>query len=877
MSSSSSSSTNVLRDEGSAILVVHDDGEQLKDEELIEADQQQQQQQQQQSNGSSSSMRRMHLAGLLPVTRPERGAFTPLESRVFYILGGFMAVDHFNERSDEVIPNLSNLIGDECNIQLSIEYFDTQYSKSKAAEHTQRILQQFPETSLDDPFPAAIVGAGRSDVSETINTLSGIYKIPQVSPHSSAASLDDKGRYPYFARTTPSSSADGRSAVDYFHSRGVTHFGVVYISDLLGQSYNEDIAKYATEREMNVVSVPYNHLDGPDNIQAALRRLKESGMRYLFAVIEPATWKEFIRIAISEGMIGTPDTFWLFHSGMVGLVPEELDRFSEYDLARAIHGSGVLLKNFPPNPTFDELLVKYQNDTIKQQEFVSKWSDPTVFDGFDFRYPGPNYPQYINYDAVISLGLAACQIEKDLFTGDELFQSLLQVQFDGASSYVSFNNVTGTRESVPFEVDNILMVEKDSTTLGFVQKPAFLVDGLGQVTTLEDFVYWDNTTIAPLPLPEADHDLNLVPTSLLAVGLTFCAIAMLMSIVWACWVWFERTSQVVKFSQPFFLLQLCLGCFILASSIIPMSLQEPVSQQGLNVACMATPWLVFCGYSIAFSALVAKMWRINKIFASGAKFQRVQVTVSEASWPLAVLLTLNVVLLAVWTAVSPLVWVRTPVDDSVDRFGRPTSSYGSCFSQDETVSKVIVSLLAVVNSAGLIFTNYQGFKTRRLPTEFNEAFYLSIANACILEVLVLGIPILILADDSPSASFVVKALMTTVLCLCILLPLFVPKCLQSSLEWKEKRRATTMPRSSLRSGSIRFQNDNRSQSAFSQSRGSVRVSGSFHMSTNDGEMDRNGTTSTGRQDGENEEEKSALLIIRHHDYYIQRNLDCPDE
>mmetsp|Transcript_49722 Transcript_49722/g.120531 ORF Transcript_49722/g.120531 Transcript_49722/m.120531 type:complete len:870 (+) Transcript_49722:265-2874(+) len=865
-SSPSSSSSNVLRDEGSAILLVHDE----QDEEFTEADQQQ-------SKEGRTTGRRMHLAGLLPVTRPERGAFTPLESRVFYILGGFMAMDHFNKRSNAVIPNLSELIGDECDIQLSIEYFDTQYSKSKAAEHTQRILQQFPETSVEAPFPAAIVGAGRSDVSETINTLSGIYKIPQVSPHSSAASLDDKGRYPFFARTTPSSSADGRSAVDYFYSRGVTHFGVIYISDLLGQSYNEDIAKYAAEREMSVVSVPYNHLDGPDNIQAALRRLKESGMRYLFAVIEPATWKEFIRIAISEGMIGTPDTFWLFHSGMVGLVPEELDRYTEYDLARAIHGSGVLLKNFPPNPTFDELLVTYQNDTVKQNEFVSKWSDPNVFDGFDFRYPGPNYPQYINYDAVISLGLAACQTDKYLFTGEELFQSLLHVQFDGASSFVSFNNVTGTRKSVPFKVDNILMVEKDSKTLGFVQKPASLVDGLGQVTTLEDFVYWDNTTTAPLPLPEVDHDLDLVPTSLLAIGLTFCAIAMLMSVVWACWVWFERTSKVVKFSQPFFLLQLCLGCLVLASSIIPMSLQEPVSQQGLNIACMSTPWLVFCGYAIAFSALVAKMWRINKIFASGAKLQRVKVTTSDASWPLVVLLTLNVFLLAIWTAVSPLVWVRTPVEDSVDRFGRPTSSYGSCLSEDETVSKIIVSLLAVVNSAGLIFTNYQGFKTRRLPTEFNEAFYLSIANACILEVLVLGIPILILADDSPSASFVVKALMTTVLCLCILLPLFVPKCLQSSMEWKEKRRSMSMPRSSLRSGSIRFQNNNTSQSAFSQSRGSVRVSGSFHTNKSDREMDSNDTALNSREDGENEKEKSALMIIRHRDYYIQRNLDCPEE
>ena len=41
--------------------------------------------------------RRMHVASLLPVTRPEQGAFQPLESRFYYIAGGYLAWQHFNE------------------------------------------------------------------------------------------------------------------------------------------------------------------------------------------------------------------------------------------------------------------------------------------------------------------------------------------------------------------------------------------------------------------------------------------------------------------------------------------------------------------------------------------------------------------------------------------------------------------------------------------------------------------------------------------------------------------------------------------------------------------------------------------------------------
>jgi len=572
-------------------------------------------------------------------------------------------------------------------------------------------------------------------------------------------------------------------------------------------------------------------------------------------------------------MIGTPKTFWLFHSGMVGLVPEELDKITEYDLARAIHGSGVLLKNFPDNPALNELLISFLSEHDKQQEFIAKWSDPSVFDGFEFRYPGANYPQYINYDTIVALGLAACQINNTFFTGEELYRSLVQLEFEGASSYVSFDNITGTRKSVPFQVDNILMVEKDSDTLGFVQDPAALLDGTGRVTVLKDFVYWDNTTKAPLFLPAMEHNYHLIPTGMQAIGLSFCAISILTSIGWALWVIQGRNTNAVKISQPFFLLQLCLGCLVLASAIIPMSLQEPIPQQGLDIACMSIPWLVFCGYSVSFSALVAKMWRINKIFDGGERFQRVRVTISGASWPLVVLLTLNVILLTIWTVTAPLVWVRIPAEDSVDRFGRPRDSYGRCRSENPAASKILVSLVVLVNSAGLIFTNYQGFKTRRLPTDFNEAFYLAIANACILEVLVLGIPILVLADDSPPASFIVKALMTTVLCMSILLPLFIPKYLQQSMQQKETEQSTGEISRSHQKRSMSFSSRRgyapRSYSGSFQISGMSGISGDFQVPPSE-ELE-------GNSDQNPEDDRSSLLIIRHRDYYIQRNLRPPDD
>ena len=796
----------------------------------------------------NATSRLMHLAGVLPVTRPAKNAFTPLESRVYYIAGGHLALKHFNERSDAVISDLKQRL-EGCDIQLGIEYRDTQYSRIAGARHLTEILES-------QPPPAALVGAGRSDVSETISTLSGMFRLPQISPHSSAASLDDKIKYPYFARTTPSNAADGKAAVDYLHHLEVSHMAVIYILDTNGIAYQQAIQREASAHNMTVFSIPYLHdAGGEDSMVQALQRLRDVSVRYVFAVIEPATWKQFIRIAVNEGVIGNAEYVWLFHSGMVGLVPEELQADTEYDIARAIHGSGVLLKDFPGNEIVDAELVKLENDTRLQQDFVSKWSEPEVFDGFDFRYPGPNYPQYINYDTIMALGFAACDIDTDFFTGDELYQSLLRTEFQGASDYVSFDNATGTRNSVPFRVDNILMVDKGNkddkgNILGFVQSPAARVN-THDITVLKEFIYWDNTTTIPLVLPALEQDTNPIPTGLLAMGLTLCSLSMLLAVCWSIWTYYYRNSEVVKVSQPFFLIQLCIGSFLMASSIIPMSLQEPALRtQGLDIACMTIPWLLITGYATSFAALFSKSWRVNMLLKKGKQLRRLRVGIADTMFFLVTLMGINVVLLTAWTLVSPLTWQRIEVAN-FDQYGRVTESYGRCKGDGSTEYKVIISLLGIVNGLALVFTNYQGFKTHSLPTAFDESYYVAVTNASLLEALILGIPILVLANDSPSASYIVKVILVTVVCLCTLLPLFVPKHLQRNADAAREEQS----KRSLRRRSSRFLSNN--SSTYMQS---ARSLGSIEFAPDP------------------PSDPDACLgsrVTRHPDYYVQRKLSPP--
>lgn len=100
----------------------------------------------------------------------------------------------------------------------------------------------------------------------------------------------------------------------------------------------------------------------------------------------------------------------------------------------------------------------------------------------------------------------------------------------------------------------------------------------------------------------------------LVVGYTLCALCMLASFLEGIWTYIHRNTHVVRASQPFFLIMTSVGTLIMASSIIPTSLQDSnTSQQGLDMACMAVWCLYSMGFVVAFSALLSKVWRLNEI------------------------------------------------------------------------------------------------------------------------------------------------------------------------------------------------------------------------------------------------------------------------
>jgi hypothetical protein len=264
--------------------------------------------------------------------------------------------------------------------------------------------------------------------------------------------------------------------------------------------------------------------------------------------------------------------------------------------------------------------------------------------------------------------------------------------------------------------------------------------------------------------------------SVIIVG--YVCFAFVVLSVFVCFVWtvYNRSAIVVRAAQPFFLLIVLGGIVILSSTIIPLSLDDGGDPDSISSTfavgiCMSIPWLAFTGFTVIFSALFSKTWRINQVFRAGNSHARVQVSTMDVLAPFAVIFTCNVIVLICWTALDPLTYTRV-VGEGTDFWNREIESYGTCRS-DKAVA--FLSPLACINFAVVAIACWQAFEGRNISSEFAESKYIGLSVASLFQAFLTGLPIVVIVKDDPRAFYLVLVLMIFVLSEVILLLIFLPK------------------------------------------------------------------------------------------------------
>lgn len=123
---------------------------------------------------------------------------------------------------------------------------------------------------------------------------------------------------------------------------------------------------------------------------------------------------------------------------------------------------------------------------------------------------------------------------------------------------------------------------------------------------------------------------------------------------------------------------------------------------------------------IIYSVLSFCFFFFFQLVARAITFQRVQIRYVDVLVPFGVLLSANVIILTLWTALDPPRFWREIIE--IDEYNRAIQSTGYCTS--DHLAAFIAPLL-VVNGCAMILALWQAYVGRNITTDFSESKYIA--------------------------------------------------------------------------------------------------------------------------------------------------------
>ena len=173
----------------------------------------------------------------------------------------------------------------------------------------------------------------------------------------------------------------------------------------------------------------------------------------------------------------------------------------------------------------------------------------------------------------------------------------------------------------------------------------------------------------------SEQELNQLTPALEGFIYFLFGITALTCIFFGLWIYVNRKVRIVQAMQPLFLIAMLLGLLLVSSATVPLSIDDGVvaSERALDAACNAIPWLFSMGFTILFATIGVKLWRVNRIMRSSQSCRRVVLTVKDVMVPLMALFICNFSLNLIKSIMSPVHYVRKPIDED-----EPGVTYGYC-------------------------------------------------------------------------------------------------------------------------------------------------------------------------------------------------------
>ena len=691
-----------------------------------------------------------------------------------------------------MVPELKDL---SCpsNITLSTAFYNSMADKSVAMEEVINIQSACdgcpPESAEFEAASCAIIGMTYSSVTEPVAIVTSVVGIPQISAQSTSTALSDSV-FTSFARTVPSDASTAFAAARYFLSIGMNYVCVLNMEDTYGSSFANEFTIAMEKLGGNVISLSYSTAilrDGRPNaiersgVGVGLRAIKQSEFSGVLGVFTEDDWLTIMRAAREAGVVGS-DYFWCFTDSMTPQYFRALGKTDEEDYSLA-YGSAIVLAGgaIEDLATYQNFVLAWNNQPGGAANFTATVNSmlPDGIERKNVTYMATNRPSsqvLFYYDAVMSVGLAACSEKKwssfnlnDRSNDDDvpiLYKNILKQSFIGASGRVKFNNDTHDRKffTVPFEVQNVYatppLVDTRSKKIAFkldfswlsvdlssYSKQELVDKSKGEIEFIDvvPFEYYDGSTSPPAQRYPPPEDYDYIGKSIRVASWIICILLILGCFLCLLWVYLNREERIVRASQPEFLSLLAFGVMVFSLTLFFLTVDDEWVNlsDGESTYCMLTIWFAAYGFCLIFSALFSKIWRINKIFKNAA-FRKVRVTRNDVLIPFIVLVCVVTALLVFMQIYGPYRWERTP--QVTDSFGNVLMSRGKCTGNDQTI--IFVMCIIGVNAVVLLLALYQAYQARAITVEYSESTYIGYAMVSMFQVFLIGTPLLFLLNEN---------------------------------------------------------------------------------------------------------------------------------
>ena len=545
-----------------------------------------------------------------------------------------LAVEHINDQNDILKNYTLDYVVDRSGCQLTLT---TLISFTRHIIHSEK---QF----------VGIIGPACSESALKIAGLATQSRadVVQITPSSVSPLLDDPSFNNLF-RTIGSATDYVDVLLELMRVRGWTRVGSLYEYTRLFFSSIFDTFSTRIPPEQLIFS---SGVDSQGR-EIPLQELRDSRLRVIFVLTSDSLSRKLLCLAYRMGLV-YPTYQWIFYNRELSNLLQNTSfthdnqqfNCSVYDMEDATEG---IILNLYRLAREDDMITE-ANRTYAQyrQQYLNETGDTILETGLEY--------SNVYYDSVWALALSLNSsiplFEERLSTSQKasvIRQKLLEVEFEGMSGTVNFNNTT--RASGTTVIDAFLITRNDSSGRHLI--------GFYDPTVAEMRILNGNGLISDTFNTRLDHVSLGVGIFVLLVTVAMILFICVLHIVNVVY----RDEKNLKANSPSLNHLIFSGCYVGCVTVIVIVSAEIFvpATQNLNratlvfygVHCSVPFWGITVVYSLIVGTVCAKQWRIYRIFTTFRRGLGNSIADTTLIGLVCVLVLLDVIFNIVWNTVDP--------------------------------------------------------------------------------------------------------------------------------------------------------------------------------------------------------------------------------